>query len=105
MSETERHSDELTDDGIKTNHPDVTMIDYKDLHGQPVVATDSRVVFCDQHGHELNEWAEVLDMDRSEFSQRMHELAREVYDGEGIGDPWSYADPVVFDAETFEEEA
>lgn len=66
-----------------------------------------RVVFADERNHELNEWADDwLDVTRSELSERMHELAREVYgrdEAQGTGDPWSVADPIVFDAETFEE--
>lgn len=94
-------TDELTDDGILTDHPDVTLLDYVNLHGEPVHVGPNRVVFRDEHGHELNEWAEVLDISRSELSGRMHELAREVYHSDESGDPWSAADPVVFDADTF----
>lgn len=93
--------DELTADGIRTDHPGVTLLDYIDLHGEPVHVGADRVVFRDEHGYELNEWADVLGTDRGDLSGRMHELAREVYDGAGIGDPWSTVDPVVFDAETF----
>lgn len=95
--------DELTAEGILSDHPAVTLVDYRDQHGEPVYAGDDRVVFRDEHGYELNEWADALGIDRSELSQRMHQLAREVYDGEGVGDPWSVTDPVVFDAATFDE--
>lgn len=94
-------TDELTENGILTDHPDITLLDYADLHGEPVYVDADRVVFRDEHGHELNEWADALGMDRSEFSGKMHELAREVYHTGGAGDPWSTADPVVFDANTF----
>lgn len=94
-------TDELTADGILTDHADVTLLDYIDLHGEPVHVDADRVVFRDDHGHEINEWADLLYIDRGELSGRMHELAREVYDGTGSGDPWSTADPVVFDADTF----
>ena len=97
-------TDELTEDGILTDHADVTLLDYVDLHGEPVHVGPERVVFRDEHGHELNEWADVLDVDRAELSERMHELAREVYgrdEATGSGDPWSASDPVVFDADTF----
>lgn len=97
-------TDELTADGIRTDHPDVTLLDYLDLHGEPVHVGPDRVVFRDGHGHELNEWADALEIDRGELSERMHELAREVYgraEATGDGDPWSVADPVVFDADTF----
>lgn len=89
-------TDELTGDGILTDHPNVTLLDYVDLHGEPVHVGSDRVVFSDQHGHELNEWADALEADRDELSERMHELAREVSDYN-----WSTSDPVVFDAGTF----
>lgn len=103
----EEQTDELTENGILTGHPDVTMVDYEDLHGEPRYQDDDVVVFADQHGYELNEWADALDMDRSDLSARMHELAREhlTYGdaGSGAGDPWAVNDPVVFDARTFED--
>lgn len=97
-------TDELTTDGILTDYSDVTLLDYVDLHGEPVHVGPDRVVFRDTQGHELSEWADVLDISRSELSERMHELAREVYGrdkGRKVGDPWSQSDPVVFDADTF----
>jgi hypothetical protein len=97
-------TDELTEDGILTDHPDVTLLDYLDLHDEPVHVGPDRVVFRDEHGHELSEWADVLGVSRSELSERMHDLAREVYgrdEARGSGDPWSTANPVVFDADTF----
>jgi hypothetical protein len=106
MSETV--TDKLTENGIKSNHTDVSMVDYRDLHGEPLVNNDDVVIFRDEYGYELNEWANAFDMDRSSLSARMHELAREHYgdrDGRGPkgGDPWSVSDPVVFDADTFDE--
>lgn len=98
-------TDTLTDDGIKSDHPMATMADYRDLHGEPVHEGDNRIVFADGHGYELDEWADALDMDLGELSERMHELAREVYgraESDGPGDPWSAVDPVVFDAATFD---
>lgn len=97
-------TDELTADGILTDHPDVALLDYLDLHGEPVHVGPHRVVFRDEHGHELGEWADVLGVSRSKLSERMHEMVREVYgrdEGRGSGDPWSASDPVVFDADTF----
>lgn len=89
-------SDKLTEDGILTDQSDVTLVEYVDLHGAPVHADADRVVFADRHGHELNEWVDVLGMERSDLSARMRELAREVCDWN-----WSTSDPVVFDARTF----
>jgi hypothetical protein len=97
-------TDELTADGIRTDHPDVTLLEYLDLHGEPLHVGPDRVVFRDAHGHELSEWADVLDVERSELAARMHDLAREVYgraEARGSGDPWNGSDPVVFDADTF----
>lgn len=96
-------TDELTEAGILTDHTNVTLLDYVDLHGQPVHVDAECVVFRDEHGHELNEWSDALDISRTELSQRMHELARSVDAGHAPhgGDPWSAADPVVFDADTF----
>lgn len=100
-------TDELTEDGILTDHPDVTLLDYLDLHDEPVHVGPDRVVFRDKHGHEFNEWADVLGVNRSELAGRMHDLAREVYgrdETSGPGDPWSGSDPVVFDADTFRQD-
>lgn len=99
--------DELTENGILSTHPEATMVDYVDLHGEPVAQTDDIVIFRDDHGHELSEWADALDMSRSELSERMHDLARKHYgraEARGSGDPWSVSDPVVFDARTFDDD-
>jgi len=96
--------DELTNNGILTDHDTVTLLDYLDNHGEPVHVGPDRVVFRDDHGHELSEWADALGMSRGDLSERMHELVREVYgraEATGVGDPWSAGDPVVFDADTF----
>lgn len=94
-------TDELTEDGILTDYPDVSLLEYIDLHGEPVHVGPNRVIFHDSHGQELNEWSDALALERSELSERMHELAREAYHPDEPGDPWSVADPVVFDADTF----
>jgi len=94
-------TDELTADGIRTDHANVTLLDYVDNHDDPVYVGEDRVIFRDDHGHELNEWASALDVERGDLSATMHELAREVYQPDEPGDPWSGADPVVFDADTF----
>lgn len=98
--------DELTEHGILSDHPDVTMAEYVDLHGEPVYKCANRVVFADSKRLELSEWFEHLDVNSRELRQRMHELAREVYgrrEADGVGDPWSQQDPVVFDAGTFDD--
>lgn len=101
-------TDELTDHGIRTDHPMVTLLDYVGYHGPPIYVDSERVIFADDTGNEIADWADALDMDRSGFHQRMHELARERYgrdEAEEPGDPWSTSDPVVFDAETFTDDA
>ncbi|WP_135535362.1 hypothetical protein [Halostella pelagica] len=94
-------TDELTADGILTDDGNVTLLDYVDLHGQPVHVGPDRVIFRDEHGHELSDWSAALGADRDGLSATMHKLAREVYQPDEPGDPWSRADPVVFDADTF----
>lgn len=94
-------AEELLENGILSDHADVTLLDYVDIHGESVHVGPDCVVFRDDHGHELNEWADILDVDRGELAERMHELAREVYQPSEPGDPWSGANPVVFDADTF----
>lgn len=91
----------LTDDGIKSDDAMVTRAEYVEHHGEPVAETDNRVVFRDEHNFELTDWADALGVEYDHLHKKMHELARDVYDGEGAGDPWSVADPVVFDAKTF----
>lgn len=68
-----------------------------DTAAEVVHEDDDVVVVADHSGHELNEWADDFDVDRSDLSAVMHRRAREVYDGTGSGDPWSAADPVVFE--------
>jgi hypothetical protein len=100
MMTAQTYTDELTENGILTDHPDITRAEMEDIHGEPRHETDEQVVFADRHGHELNEWADALDMDRTDLSARMHELAREHGPNDGI-DHWPADDPVVFDARTF----
>lgn len=95
-------TDTLTDDGIKSTDAMVTLSEYRNLHGEPVIHTDNRVVFRDETGNEISDWADALGVSYGTLHQRLHELAREVYDSDDPGDPWGVADPIVFDAETFE---
>ena len=53
-----------------------------------VSETRSRRVFADADGHELDEWADALDIDREKILAWMHE-----HDGSGYD--WSQSDPVV----------
>jgi hypothetical protein len=53
------------------------------------------VLFADMSGHELTEIADANGVDRDELSREMHTEARRVYNGDGAGDPWSVADPVI----------
>lgn len=65
-------------------------------HGQEIRHEDGDcVIFADGSGHELNEIANIVGVDRSALSRRMHEEARKRYDDGNAGDEWSVADPVV----------
>lgn len=97
--------DVLTEDGILTTHADITREHMADVHGEPVAETSERVIYADTSGHSLNEWADALGVNRTELSEKMHELAREHHSRDDTahgGDPWSVADPIVFDAKTFQ---
>ena len=61
-------------------------------HHEVVYEDEQVIVVADHTGHELNEWASEFGIDRTEFSQTMHSLARQVCDYS-----WSVSDPVVFD--------
>jgi hypothetical protein len=56
---------------------------------------DEFVLFADATGHELNEFAKENGVDRGALSARMHEDARARYEGDGAGDPWGVADPII----------
>lgn len=101
-------TDKLTGDGILTDSTAISLLDYLDMHGQPVHVGPDKVVFRDDHNRELPDWADVLGVDQQELHAEMHALARQVYgrdEAEGAGDPWSAADPVVFDADTFRQDS
>lgn len=89
----------LTEDGIDLTNDHLTVEDLRaEGHLEVVAETGTRVVFRDNAGHELKEWADALCITRHELSERMHELAREDYgrsEAEGSGDPWSVRDPLV----------
>lgn len=102
MSETTT-SDELTEHGILTDHPDVTLLDYQDLHGEPWTVTDEHVIWLDETGTDFDEWAEAFEragVSREQFSERMHDLARSHTPDDGI-DRLGSVQPIVFDADTF----
>ena len=61
-------------------------------HHEVVYEDDQVIVVADHTGHELNEWANEFDIDRTELSKTMHTLARQVCDYS-----WSVSDPIVFD--------
>ena len=61
-------------------------------HHKIVYEDDEVIVVADHTAHELNEWANEFDIDRTELSKTMHTLARQVCDYS-----WSVSDPVVFD--------
>jgi hypothetical protein len=56
---------------------------------RPVVAeSDALVILRDTSGHELNELANLLGMDRSDLSEQMHNIVRSYgREAQGTGDP------------------
>lgn len=95
--------EDLTDRGIKTAYqsPAAIRADYNAEHGDPVFEDSDVVIYRDDHNVELSEWANDLGVSRAELSEQMHSIARAKYTVDSPGDPWSAADPVVFDKETF----
>ena len=70
--------------------------DLRDVHGAPVVETDSVIIFADDTGHELNGIADYEGIDRGDLSEWMHSEARKHHDRDRLGgDAWSVADPIV----------
>jgi hypothetical protein len=80
--EMAQHFDDFEHEYREDPHTDAEVV-YED---------DQVVVVADHTGQELNEWATDLEIDRSELSEMMHQLARQVCDHD-----WSVSDPVVFD--------
>lgn len=66
--------------------------DDEDTHAEVVYEDSEVVVVADHTGHELNEWANDYDVDRSQLSEWMHKAARGLCEYD-----WSVSDPVVFD--------
>lgn len=67
--------------------------EYEDSEGYTIVFEDDDcVIVADHTGHELNEWCDEFDLDRSELSAWMHEQARSL-----CGYDWSASDPIIFD--------
>lgn len=60
-----------------------------------VEETDEYLLLRDGSGHELNEIAEIVGVDRSALSRRMHDEARRRHHSDEPGDEWSVTDPVV----------
>jgi len=84
MTELTENGLDLTDDLIDVN--DMRSSD----HLTTVEETGTSVVFADTKGYELNEFAELLGIDRGALSERMHDLAGELADYN-----WGLADPIV----------
>lgn len=63
-----------------------------DTDAEVVYEDNEVVVVADHTGHELREWASEFGIERSEPSETMHALARQVCDYN-----WSTSDLVVFD--------
>lgn len=96
-------TDELTDDQWRRVQDDLLahLDDFRSVYGDEdnnneiVKETDDYVLFRDGSGHELNEIADINDVDSGNLSQRMHKEARRLYHSDEPGDPWSYTDPIV----------
>ena len=91
-------NDELKADDARTAAQNLAEIeqDLRDVHGAPVVETDSVIIFADETGNELNEIAEYEGLARGDVSEWMHTEARKHHDRDRLGgDAWSVADPVV----------
>lgn len=80
----------LTEDGIGIEKLLVDVTDLREQHGDSVHEDDDCVIFADGHGHELNEFADDMDVSRDELVDAMHEQARGRCDYD-----WSVSDPVV----------
>ena len=99
------HTDELTENGILTDHTDITRAEMVEYHGEPKHEDENSVVFVDSKGYEFDEFADALadqGVSREEFSNAMHDIANEFEPDDGIGH-WGSAWPVVFDARTFDD--
>ena len=104
--EAKNHSDELTENGILTDYPDITRAEMVEYHGEPKHEDENSVVFVDSKGYEFDEFADAFaeqGISYREFSNAMHEIANRFEPNDGI-DHWGAAHPVVFDARTFDGE-
>lgn len=72
--------------------------EYADSDGYTILHEDDEaVVVADHTGHELNEWADRLSMDREVLRQTMRTLAEQKVGETAAHEAFSNADPVVFD--------
>lgn len=92
--------DELTENGILSDRSNVSRANCEALFGEPLGEYDGRVIFATTDISVLTDFAEKLGVERHTLSARMRLLA----DVPSYGDIWRAADPVVFDARTFDEE-
>lgn len=91
---------ELTNNGIHLSEADlVDLREYRDAdHGEIAYEDAETLVFRDDGGQELNEWADAFGVERGDLSEQMHRLARQHHDRDPSGgDAWSVSDPLVFD--------
>jgi len=78
-----------------TDHFEAYEYEYRkdaDTDAEVVYEDAEAIIVADHSGHELNEWADDLGVDRSELSESFHALARQKCDYD-----WSVSDPIVFD--------
>ena len=81
------HTDELTENGILTDHPDITRAEMAEYHGEPKHEDENSVVFADSKGYEFDEFAEAFaeqGVSREEFSNAMHDIANGFEPDDGI---------------------
>ena len=55
------------------------------------------VIVADHTGHEINEWADLFDVDREELRQTFRALAEQKISEQDAHEAFSHSDPVVFD--------
>jgi hypothetical protein len=102
MSRDTNRTADLTERGI-VDYTDLERVDVEGVHGEPVAETEHSVVYRDTTGHALNDWADVLPVDRDELARIMHDTAREIHSTDDVADPWETADPVVYDVRSFDD--
>jgi hypothetical protein len=72
--------------------------EYEDTDGYTIVYEDDKcAIVADHTGHELNEWAKLLDADREDLRSTFRALADQMMGERDAHEAFSHSDPVVFD--------